>query len=74
MSSSTMMKGPSMPRASQALTANEPTTIATSHAHGGIRRAVLPTKLDLGETSGDLSRFRVLRGDPDVRRGLAHLS
>src|SRR5688500_1186846 len=89
MSSSTMMKGPTMLRASQARTTNEPATRPPSQTQAGtaltpaaIRsrspaalaaREDSATKLDLGEPPGDLTCLRSIRRDPDVRRRLAHL-
>src|SRR5687767_8359137 len=68
-----MMNGATIPRPSQARTRDEATTSAASQPHAGIRRALLTTKLDLGEPPGELPRLRRIRGDPDVRRGLAQL-
>ena len=67
------MNGATIPRPSQARTSEEATTSAASQPQAGIRRALLTTKLDLGEPPGELPRLRHIRGDPDVRRGLAQL-
>src|ERR671919_868060 len=72
MSSSTMMKAPTMSRASHARKTKEARTSATSQAHGGTRRRV-SAKLDLGEAARDLARLGGLGLDADVGRRLAHL-
>ena len=73
MSSSTMMNGPRISRASHARTAKDASTSATSQAHAGARRN-LATKLNPAEPSGDLPRLHRLSGDCDVRRRHAHLA
>ncbi len=54
MSSSTMMNGPSMPRASQVLRRNEAVTMPASQAHAGTARTRSPTSIDLGDPGCDL--------------------
>src|SRR3954447_11117340 len=66
MSSSTMMNGPSMPRASHPRTAVESATIATTHAHAGTARRRSATEVDLAEPCGDLARGGRAGLDPDL--------
>src|SRR3990170_4380728 len=63
-----MMNGPTMPRASQARSANEPRTIAASQPQAGTARN-LSTKLDLGEAPRELCRLGRAGLDPDLGRG-----
>src|SRR6476659_4523705 len=69
-----MMNGPSIPRASQARTAAESATIATSHAQAGTARNRSATELDLAEPGRDLARGRRVRLDPDLGGRPAHLA
>src|SRR6478735_8232809 len=57
MSSSTMMKGPSMPRASQARTVKERMTMAASVAQAGTALRRSTTELDLAEARRDGGRL-----------------
>src|SRR4051794_5973455 len=73
MSSSTMMNGAIMPRATQARKRNEPVTRTRSHAQAGTPRILSVTELHLGQPSRDLTRLRRAGLDADLCRGQAHL-
>src|SRR5215471_15103974 len=74
MTSSTMMNGAAIPPASTTRRPADRPTMASSQSQTGTRRSVLATKLDLGETPGDLPRLSGLGGDPDIGRGPAHIA
>src|SRR3954462_15184728 len=74
MSSSTMMNGPSMPRASHPRTAVESATIATTHAHAGTARRRSATEVDLAEPCGDLARGGRAALDADLGSRVADVA
>src|SRR3954447_3388620 len=73
MSSSTMMKGPSIPRASQARTANESRTMAVRVAQAGTAWSRSTTELALAEARRDDGRLVGAGLDSDLGRRHAHV-
>src|SRR6478736_5173309 len=74
MSSSTMMNGPSMPRASQARTAKERMTMAASAAQAGTALRRSTTELDLAEAGRDDARLVGAGLDPHLGSRLADVT
>src|SRR3954469_7882271 len=74
MSSSTMMNGPSIPRASHARTANERMTMAASVAQAGTARTRSTTELDLAEARRDEAPLVGAGLDPHLGSRLADVA